>query len=376
MPTVSLPVFERRMEPARVSAPADEIDRSKPYPSCNWLEGGLAFRWRSLNACLVCHRNRGFPTLREFNGGQLDLADIMAARASIIRENQTTGHEHCRGCPQLITKKWPTPKYPFTRLAFAHFSHCNIECDYCYLQWQDPAVFEAGYKPYQVVPIVKDIIRQGLLGPRALVDWGGGEPTIYREFDEVLRLLTDHGAITFIHTNGTRIPKPIREGMTTKRFHLICSVDAGTPQTWQLIKKRDLLDEVWRNLADYIRLGCRVILKYIMKDENCSTAELRAFLTKAVSIGAKELVLDIDYTKSPISPQVLEGLRFLKRESVFSGMRVAFGSTGLQLSAETDVASRLDLSSELSTGQRIGFRVKQVRAELEMHGRNVARWLR
>jgi len=374
MSTVSLPIYESSSA-ARLTQSL-EIDRSKAYPSCNWLEGGLAFRWRSLNACLVCHRNRGFPTLRDYNGGPLDLDDIMAARAQIIRENQTTGHEHCRGCPQLVTKKWPTPRYAFTNLAFAHFAHCNIECNYCYLQWQDPAVFEAGYQPYQVLPIVKDLIDRGLLSPKTLVDWGGGEPTIYKEFDDVLRVLTDHGAVTFVHTNGTRVPKPFREGLTTKRFHLVCSVDAGLPETWKLIKKRDLLEKVWENLEEYVRIGCRVILKYIMKDENCSGPELLAFVTRAVALGARELVLDIDYTHSPVSPAVIAGLRFLNREATLRGMHVRFGSTGSQLSAETDIASRIDFTSEMRPLQRLHVRGRRVVAEAQMHVRNVARRLR
>ena len=93
-----------------------------------------------------------------------------------------------------------------------------------------------------------------MLDRRSIVDWGGGEPTIYPEIDEALELLTRFGSTTWVHTNGTRVPKPIRGGLSTTRLHILCSIDAGTRQTWQRIKNKDMLHIVWRNLEEYIGL--------------------------------------------------------------------------------------------------------------------------
>jgi molybdenum cofactor biosynthesis enzyme MoaA len=376
MPSVPLPIYTQRPAPADLSGRSLAVDRRKPYPSCQWLEGGLAFDWRSVHACLVIHHNRGFPFLGHFNGGALDIRANLAARARIIRENQNGGHEACRGCPNLVTRKWPRPRYPFRLLGIAQFAHCNIECSYCYLHWQDPAVYEEGNKPYAVTPVILNLIRQRLLDPRATIDWGGGEPTIYREFDEVLRLLTRRGAVTFVHTNGTRLPAPIREGLSTKRIHIICSVDAGRRETWEHIKKKDLLEVVWKNLEQYIRYGCRVILKYIMMPENCSEPELRAFLSRALRIGARELVLDIDYTKPDCTPEVLHGLRYLKHKAIMNGLHVAWGSTGVRFAPELDNPARLDCTWQMPLRHRLEFKIRTHSAEFARHARNVARRLR
>ena len=341
--TVSLPLYPSRPIPQSATT---AIDRTRPYASCSWLEGGLAFNRRSLNACLIVHHNRGFPELCKYNGGPVDTDAVLAARAAIISENQRDGYEACRGCPHLVVKKWPEPRYPFRLLGIAQFAHCNIECSYCYLQWQDPATFVDGFDPYPLMPALRSLIDSGLLDPGSTADWGGGEPTIYREFDEVLELLTRRGATTFIHTNGTRLPQPIKDGLSTKRIHIICSVDAGTPATWKLIKNKDLLETVWRNLDQYVRLGVRVILKYIVKEENCDETELDLFVRRAVRTGARELVLDIDYTKPHPSPPVVAGLRYLKRIATSAGMHVTFGSTGSLFTPEIDVASRLEGATE------------------------------
>jgi pyruvate-formate lyase-activating enzyme len=376
MPSIPLPIYTDRTSKFAVTGHPRAIDRSKPYFSCAWLEGGLAFDWRSVHACLVIHHNRGFPFLGKFNGESLDIPAILAARARIVHENQTTGHEACRGCPYLVKRKWQRPRFPFRLLGIAQFAHCNIECSYCYLQWQEPSVFADGYKPYAVLPVIKQLIRGRLLDPRATVDWGGGEPTIYREFDDVLRLVTERGSITFIHTNGTRLPEPIRHELSTKRIHIICSVDAGTRQTWKLIKRRDLLEAVWDNLGQYVRYGCRVILKYIMMPENCSESELQAFLMRAVKIGARELVLDIDYTNSHPSPQVIQGLRRLKQMAVLKGLHVTYGSTGVHFAPELNDLGRIECTPELALRQRVEFRFRMAAAEVTRHTRNIARRLR
>jgi uncharacterized Fe-S cluster-containing radical SAM superfamily protein len=376
MPSVPLPIYTQRQSPADPADGALAIDRSKPYPSCPWLEGGLAFDWRSIHACLVIHHDRGFPFLGNFNGGPINVRAVLAARARIIRENQTTGHEACRGCPYIVKKKWPKPRHPFHLLGIAQFAHCNIECTYCYLQWQNPAVFANGFKPYAVLPVIKQLIDNRLLASRATIDWGGGEPTIYREFDQALQILTESGAITFVHTNGTRLPKPIQAGINTKRIHILCSVDAGTPRTWKLIKNKDLLDAVWTNLHQYIRHGCRVILKYIMLEENCSEPELTAFLAQALRIGARELVLDIDYTHPHASPRILHGLRFLKHQAVMKGLHVTFGSTGALFTPEIDLNPHLHCTTTLPLHDRIEYQLRKHLAHLALHGRNIARRLR
>src|SRR5262249_3073895 len=153
---------------------------------------------------------------------------------------------------------------------------------------QDPASFAAGFQPYSLLPVVRSLIAGGHLAPAAIIDWGGGEPTVYRGFAELLAVLLAPGTFHYLHTNGTRLPAAIRRTSVPGRIHVICSVDAGRPETYLLIKKRDYLERVWANLEEYVRLGARVTLKYIVKQENCADAELEAFLARAVRSGAPE----------------------------------------------------------------------------------------
>src|SRR5262245_13900987 len=162
---------------------------TKPYPSCEWIEGGLAFNRSSLHTCLIVHHRTGLPFVADFRGGELPLDTLLQVRDKIRAANRGDGHPECRGCPHLKIRHWPGPHHTIEIVGIAHYSYCNIKCSYCFLQTQDPASFAAGLKPYSLLPAVRELIEGGHLSPRSIIDWGGGEPTSYPEFDEVLGLL-------------------------------------------------------------------------------------------------------------------------------------------------------------------------------------------
>lgn len=318
-----------------------QLPQAGEYLSCEWIEGGIAFNRRSLHSCLIVHHRTGFPFISDYNGGPLPLEKILEARERIRAGNRNGGHPECAGCAHLKKKDWGASKHAITIVGIAHYSACNIKCNYCFLQTQDPASFAAGYSAYPLVPVIRDLISSGSLAPDAIIDWGGGEPTIYKEFDELMDMLLAHGTTHYIHSNGVKLPESLRRADPT-RIHIICSVDAGRPETYLQMKQRDHLERVWTNLAEYIRRGVKVTLKYIMKEENSSDADLEPFVARAVSIGGSEVLIDIDYDFPIPSPQVIRGLGRLKHLALRSGLYARFGFTGNNFAAENNVAGQID----------------------------------
>jgi wyosine [tRNA(Phe)-imidazoG37] synthetase (radical SAM superfamily) len=265
---------------------------------------------------------------------------VSRARRNIIRQNQQGGHPDCAGCPHLVTKRWPEPAHDVYLVGIAHFVRCNIFCNYCFLQTQDPESFKQGLDPYSVAPAIDALIRDGRLAPDATFDWGGGEPAIYREFDQLLKTVSERGGTTWVHTNGSRFPPPMAEGMPNENVRMICSVDAGFPSTYAQMKGRDYLERVWRNLERFIDAGCSVHVKYIVKDENCASAELEEFVKRAAAIGTKQIIVDLDYDFPNPSRQVLDGMILLRRLAIQHGMQATFGATGAQVLPEFDEARR------------------------------------
>jgi pyruvate-formate lyase-activating enzyme len=310
------------------------------YPSCEWIEGGLAFNRASLHTCLIVHHRTGLPFVADYRGGRLPFETLLRVREEIRAANQRGGHPECRGCPHLKTRLWPRSRYPITIVGIAHYAYCNIKCSYCFLQTQDPASFAAGLKPYSLVPAIRELIECGHLAPDAIIDWGGGEPTSYPEFDELLTRLLDHGTFHYLHTNGTRFPPAVRQA--PRRVHVICSVDAGLPETYRRIKEKDYLERVWRVLEEYVRAGSPVSLKYIVKDQNCGDADLEAFIHRAARIGARELIVDIDYDFPEPSAEVVTALGRLRALARHARLPSRFGFTGANFAPEHGVAARAE----------------------------------
>jgi pyruvate-formate lyase-activating enzyme len=320
------------------------------YYSCRWLEAGLCFSIGALRACAEIHHGRGEPKLMDYAGGPLDFAAIRQAKQEIHRQNQQGGHPACKGCPNLVLRSWPERTGKFDWIGITHDARCNLECDYCWLQWADyaPRHNPAFYRRmrYSVLEPVREILAKDLLENGALIDWGGGgEPTLFDEFEDLLAEFSRRKCTQWLHTNGVRAPAGILEGTTDcSNLHILCSVDAGAPETYQKIKKRDEYKTVWDNLLRYRRRGAQVVVKYIVTEENCSRKEISSFVQDVLRHGKPIVLADIDHRHPDVSPAILAGLAFMKLTAWSSGLDFAFGETGSDSYPEKQIPRLVDIS--------------------------------
>jgi glycosyltransferase involved in cell wall biosynthesis len=320
------------------------------YLSCEYIQSGLAFDFDRVLCCAIYHHSTGHAMLiGDYAGDPLSLEYILAARKEIVELNQLGEYPSCRGCLFLKRRVWSKRKYPVQWLGLTNWLACNLRCDYCPLQWDGiGARVGSGEIPaqrYDVRPIVRQLIGEGWLAPDAVVDWGGGgEPTRMPGFDELLVELDAHGTTQWLHTNGTRLPKPILDHtVNASRIHVLCSIDAGTPEAYLRMKGRDLYDLVWENLEIYAGAGVEVTVKYIMRDENCSEHELRCFICDAQRHGHPSLVGDIDYRYHDPNEKVASGLAYLKLLASRARLDFALGGPGYVAAPEGELDTRIDM---------------------------------
>lgn len=155
----------------------------------------------------------------------------------------------CYECPFLEYKKWDGGNY-IENLYISHWTHCNSKCIYCY-ERQNPDEFN-GSKNYKVLPFIKQLHESGMLHPGGMIYFGGGEPCVLDEFEDLITYLLDNFYWGIrVHSSGIKFSPAMARAIEEVRGYMIVSVDAGCPETYKKIKQIDCYDKVLDNLRKY-----------------------------------------------------------------------------------------------------------------------------
>ncbi len=128
---------------------------------------------------------------------------------------------------------------------------------------------------------------------------GGGESLMNKDVSQLINNCYEVGIETGIVTNGTNIDKHIQS--LIKCTWVGISVDAGSSETYQLLKGRDFFDKVINNIRELIKLssenkssplaqpgqGPGVSLKYLLNPKNVGEIYQAAKIAK--EIGCKNM---------------------------------------------------------------------------------------
>ena len=124
-----------------------------------------------------------------------------------------------------------TPEMPALRLVSLNLdltTACNFRCSHC-VDW-DNLNTGIHYDESDLFASLEGLIEQGL---RSVILIGGGEPTIHRTFEEVVRFLKARGMQVGIVTNGARGDVLERIAPVLGRGDWIrLSLDSGRPETF------------------------------------------------------------------------------------------------------------------------------------------------
>ena len=204
--------------------------------------------------------------------------------------------EKCTGCYYLKEQEWNSENY-IDEVLIGHFTHCNCNCIYCYTE-KDKKFFNNN-KTYNIYPVIKDMIEKGVLSKNATVTFGGGEPTILHEFEELVYLLLDYDVYNIrIHSDGIKYSPAIEKGLKLGKITLITSIDSGSKEVYEKVKQVPCYDKVWQNMAKYSKTKNGLIrTKYVLiPGVNDSLSEVRNLLKKTYESGIRNIAFDIEDT--------------------------------------------------------------------------------
>lgn len=272
------------------------------FESCSYIEHGMVLD--HCNRIRFCNnfnpRYGGRPVIYEnYHGEKIDWADFFRIKRELrqkYRENSCP--ELCKDCVNTAFKQWDEEDY-IDYLLLTPWVPCNSNCIYCDAP-RDKYVLEHT-TPYKVLPLIKDMIKNNILKKNGTIDFAGGEPTIYREFEDLLHefIKNDFERI-IIHTNAIKKSNSIIKGLKKGVVRVLVSIDAGTKEVHKKVKQVNSFDSVWKNLKEYAKNQPEgadyVKAKYIIVPGlNDSEEEIDIWLQKCADINIKSVVLNLDF---------------------------------------------------------------------------------
>ena len=297
------------------------------YYSCPWIEHGLVFFKYKLSFCCNCgHENGGHTIVRNnFVGQKIDWN-----RISKIRDMYRRFHKkgkinlNCVNCPYLKEEKWDGENY-IDNLYISHWTHCNSNCIYCYSA-QKPEEFSIK-KTYNVFPIIKDMYEKNILRPGGIISFGGGEPTLLNEFEDLVNYFLDNYFWGIrVHTSGIKYSPALARAINEIRGYVVVSVDSGSRETFKKVKQVDAYDMVRETIRKYA-LQTTYLGRYLVSEKfiiipgiNDSVEEIENWMKANYDAGLYTTVIDIEegwYLKNRgnVPPHIFKIIDYAKKRS-------------------------------------------------------------
>lgn len=305
------------------------------YWSCRYIEHGMDFEHTRLETCcFTCHSGGGRITLQnKYEGESIDWQALFDKKR-IYREQHRQGNlmPNCVGCVFLEEKEWDQEDY-INYLQFNYWIQCNSKCRYCY-EVQNKKIFDK-IKPYNSVPIVKEMLEKKILIPGGEVSFGGGEPTIAPEFEDLIELLIEYNFSNMrIHSSGIKFSPAIEHAIQKGLLNVVISVDAGCEKTYKTIKNVNAYKKVVENMKRYSDActngyGLMTSKYIIIPNINDNRKEIDMWIDTVASIGGRWLALDIEdvwykTNRATISNYYLDLIHYVTNRANELGMKIEF----------------------------------------------------
>jgi len=206
-----------------------------------------------------------------------------------VRERKTN---FCNGCKSLKKDFYRVDK-KIRKLVIGYYSPCQLSCTYCYANALPEDKNNAVFRRIKLTALVEQLESLNLIAGDALIACAAGEITIAPYKKEVYTLGQKYRL--YAATNAVIFDQELATIVARNSSTISVSPDAGTRETYKLIKGLDAFEEVWGNIEKYISNGVLVSVKYIFLPENSNDADVEGFIQKIVSVGVKHIILSSEY---------------------------------------------------------------------------------
>ena len=318
----------------------DFLFKKKEYLGCEWLENGIHMNHLGLSNCpFYFHSNKNDEAISPLTSEHTyNFKDFFKKKKEMIK-NIRKGNicERCKNCPNLIKKARNKHKSSFIRIAVSSNTNCNSDCIYCYTHKN-----KENYNRFKEIPILEifnQFYKKNLINENTKIEFGGGEPTLHRDFDNVIKLILQNKFNEIIvFTSGIKYSQSISNALNTDKGNLIISVDSGKSETYQKIKNVDKFDIVWENMKLYAKSQNKFLYqvkaKYIILENiNDNNSEIDLFIKKVIEVDVKFIMLELEmnwYSHNKNNQDkimaMIEHVKYFKTNTRDKGIFIGYGA--------------------------------------------------
>ena len=247
--------------------------------SCTYLQSALFIAPDDVRTCcqrfFVRGQLKGDVSLNiSPESGALTYEAVVDAKKKLVTGINDGTDDRCDGCPHLQDADWdPIDQESIDLISFEHHSICNMKCTYC------SDTYYGGVRPqFDIMQFVDSVER---VSPDLHIAWGGGEPTALKEFDKVFSSAQErfHPKTQRVFTNSLKFSPTIKQALDARKISITTSIDAGTPGTFEKIRRSVGFTKVLKHLSEYSTTSPDLVtIKYIFTKENHSPEELESFV--------------------------------------------------------------------------------------------------
>lgn len=174
---------------------------------------------------------------------------------------------HPEKVSSLITEKDLDKLYPIS-VELTLTNRCNLNCVYCSDNDLRKRQGKKQALHYEVIERLLSDLAEG--GTKGIVLEGGGEPTLYPEFERIVKFAKGKGLGIGLITNGT----VSLDAELLREFEWIrVSLDASTSKEYMELKGVDCFESVVNNITRYAKYCDTVGVGYVVTNKNISQIE-------------------------------------------------------------------------------------------------------
>ncbi len=242
----------------------------------------------------------------KYNGEVITKEIYLKARNKIVDKfKEGIIPEVCKKCHNLEEQDWDE-EVGFSVLSLAYKTKCSIcDCFYCTLSQGDAKrkKEQNNLVTYDIRPILENFKNENLLLPGCAISVSGGECCEYPdgELEYMTYFAMLNNCVIEYLTSAIKYSDCIAYALATIPSKIIVSVDSGTKEMYEKIKRVKAYDIVWKNLKKYIDISQNnpksdIFIKYIIiPGTNDSIEEARKFIEKCKSIRCKKVLIDMEF---------------------------------------------------------------------------------